>query len=382
MLDVFCKTPDDRFYQNLHSTFGAMRESIKAGRARPTIADLATAADVSVATVDRVLNRRHKVRPATARRVLAAAEQLGYHATTLLRARLGDQGAGERGAGERGGACRMAFLLQKESNPFYRRLAADIEEAVAALGNGSSAKILFVGELDVTLILERMRECGEAADALAVVAVDHPRISEAVATLRARNVPVFALLSDLSAPERAGYIGLDARKAGRTAAWAIARMAARPGPIAIFVGSHRYLDHDTREISMRSYLRERAPDFSLLEPVVDLEQPEVAYDATLSLLQHCPGLVGIYTTGGGVDGVARALVERERRDVVLVCNELTPGARSGLIEGVVDLVIGTPSEALAEAAVGRMARAVADPAAPAAAAVVLLPFALYGPENI
>jgi len=37
---------------------------------RPTIADLAEAAGVSVATVDRVLNARHPVREATAERVL------------------------------------------------------------------------------------------------------------------------------------------------------------------------------------------------------------------------------------------------------------------------------------------------------------------------
>ena len=40
---------------------------------RPTIADLAAKAGVSVATVDRVLNGRHKVREETARRVYEAA---------------------------------------------------------------------------------------------------------------------------------------------------------------------------------------------------------------------------------------------------------------------------------------------------------------------
>ena len=55
---------------------------------RPTIADLARAADVSVATVDRVLNARHRVRETTAERVLGAAEAIGYHATPLIKSRL------------------------------------------------------------------------------------------------------------------------------------------------------------------------------------------------------------------------------------------------------------------------------------------------------
>lgn len=344
----------------------------RAGR-RSTVADLAMHAGVSVATIDRVLNRRHPVRPATARRVIEAAESLGYHGTPSLHARLQEQAK----------PCRLGFLLQKEGSAFYRQLAADLEQAMRTLAGGSTARIEFVGELDVLVIVERMRRLGSQADALAVVAVDHPRISEQVALLRSDGIPTFALLSDLSAPERGGYIGLDARKAGRTAAWAISRLARTPGPVAIVVGSHRYLDHDTREISMRSYLRELAPGFRLLEPVIDLERPDVAYDAALTLLGRHPDLAGIYvTSGGSIDGVIRAVAELGRgSDVVLVGNELTPSTQSALIDGIVDLVIATPTKALAEKAVHVMLDAALRPAAFTASQLVL-PFELYGPENV
>ncbi|WP_339646323.1 LacI family DNA-binding transcriptional regulator, partial [Jannaschia helgolandensis] len=51
---------------------------------RPTINDLARAAGVSTATVDRVLNGRASVRPETARRVYEAAQTIGYHAAALI----------------------------------------------------------------------------------------------------------------------------------------------------------------------------------------------------------------------------------------------------------------------------------------------------------
>lgn len=337
---------------------------------RPTIAAVAARAGVSVATVDRVLSKRHAVRPATARRVLDAAEDLGYHATPLLHARLQ----------ERHKPCRLGVLLQREQNPFYRQLAADLKEAGRALAPDSSIAVEFVGELDAAAISERMHRIGRQVDALAVVAVDHPRISEQIARLRAAGVPTFALLSDLSAPERGGYIGMDARKAGRTAAWAITRLARTPGAVTITVGSHRYLDHDTREISMRSYLRERAPAFHLIEPIVDHERPEVAYDAMLTLLDRHEELVGVYAAGGGADGVIRAVAERGRGGVVLVANEITAGTRAGLIEGVVDLVIATPTRALAETSVRTLLDAARRPASFTASQVVL-PFELYGPES-
>ena len=55
---------------------------------RPTISDLARASGVSVATVDRVLNGRHRVREETARRVYDAAQSIGYHAVGLIRQRV------------------------------------------------------------------------------------------------------------------------------------------------------------------------------------------------------------------------------------------------------------------------------------------------------
>lgn len=55
---------------------------------RATIEDLAQAAGVSVAMIDRVLNGRASVRAATAEKVLAAPE-IGFCATPALEERLG-----------------------------------------------------------------------------------------------------------------------------------------------------------------------------------------------------------------------------------------------------------------------------------------------------
>src|SRR5215475_13462341 len=57
---------------------------------RPTIADLARKAGVSVATVDRVINRRLPVKSDTATRVIAAAEAIGFHAAGLLKKRVAE----------------------------------------------------------------------------------------------------------------------------------------------------------------------------------------------------------------------------------------------------------------------------------------------------
>ena len=55
---------------------------------RVTLADVARAAGVGVATVDRVLNGRATVSARRMDRVYEAARTLGYHGLPLLRSRL------------------------------------------------------------------------------------------------------------------------------------------------------------------------------------------------------------------------------------------------------------------------------------------------------
>ncbi len=90
--------------------------------ARPTIADLARAADVSTATVDRVLNGRSNVREETVRRVHKAAEDIGYHAANVIRHRmLADRSE-----------LRLGLVLQKFKHRFYQDVLAIFEQQARA----------------------------------------------------------------------------------------------------------------------------------------------------------------------------------------------------------------------------------------------------------
>lgn len=89
---------------------------------RPTISDVAEAAGVSVATVDRVLNGRPPVREETARRVYDAATQIGYHASKVILQRMSYNLP----------EVRLGFLLHKRDQPFYQAFAEEIERSVAS----------------------------------------------------------------------------------------------------------------------------------------------------------------------------------------------------------------------------------------------------------
>lgn len=312
---------------------------------RPTISDLAAAAGVSVATVDRILNGRQKVRETTVERVAATAEQIGYYAAGLIRRR----------ARESLPRRTLGFLLQRPDS-FYRQLATDLTIAVqASTAIQGRSMIEFNDDLEPAAIARCLIDIGARVDAVAVVALEHPQVNEAIANLRANGLPVFTLLSDVTAPERSGHIGVDPRKAGRSAAWTITRCSHHAGPVGILIGSHKYLGQALAEISFRSYLRELAPQFVPLEPLVNFDDPRVAFEATIGILDGHPDLAALYNAGGGMAGMIDAIRLRGAGDrVAAVCNELIPETRAALIDGSIDLVLATPTKRIAEIAVDAM----------------------------
>jgi LacI family transcriptional regulator len=340
---------------------------------RPTVADIAREAGVGVATVDRVLNGRAAVRPETGRRVLEAARAIGYHGAALLKRRL-DESVPQY---------RLGFLLQRREQPFYQSFGAAMETACAAASEARLVpEVAFLRTQEPAEIAPALLDMAGRVQAIAMVAIDHPIVSAAVAEVEAAGTPVFSLLSDFAVGVRHGYIGLNNRKVGRTSAWLLSRCVGRPAKVAIFVGSHRFHGHEEREIGFRSYLRESAPQVEVIETQASLEDRAVAHEAVIGLLRRHPDLRGIYIAGGGMEGAIAALREEsEPGKVAVVCSELTDGSRAALADNVVAAVVTTPLDELGREITSAMVTALSDPAAPRPGQT-FLPFNIYISENI
>ncbi|MEB0055965.1 MULTISPECIES: LacI family DNA-binding transcriptional regulator [unclassified Variovorax] len=298
---------------------------------RASVADIARAANVSTATVDRVLNRRSGVRDATAQRVLKAAGALDYLPETALYAALAPP------------PLRLSFLLPAGTNRFIRMLGDMVgysQEHWAPFNVTCRAE--FIEGFNPQALAAALLRHGKRSDGIAMMALEHAAVREAVNTLAQQGVPVITLISDLSNSARAAYIGLDNRAAGRTAGYLIGRFigARTTAKVALIAGSRSYRAHEEREAGFQHVIDEL---FKRLE-VVDLREgqddAEKNYRQTRALLAQHPDLGGIYNIGGASDGVARALKEAGRdHKVVFVGHGLTPDTRALLIDGSLDAVI-------------------------------------------
>lgn len=339
---------------------------------RATITDVARASGVSVATVNRVLSGSVAVREDTGSRVRAAAEALGFRAAGLIRARL------REGLAE----VRVGILLQRPEDPFYGEFAGRLERAVVGspLFRGAAAFDHWRAH-DGEEIAGRLMKLAGRAQAVALVAPEHPTVARAVEELRARGTPVFTLLSDCAPAARTAYVGVDNRRAGRTAGWAIASCARAPGRVAVLVGSHRFHGHELREIGLRSYFREHAPDFSVLETAVNDESPERT-EALVRDFAADGDLVGCYLAGGGTQGaVAAARALPPERRPVIVSNDSPNVARAALTGRLLTMTVSEPLDAICRELAQGIARALEKPPG-ALPGQVFLPFDLFTPENI
>jgi LacI family transcriptional regulator len=306
---------------------------------RSTIADLAEASGVSISTIDRILNGRHPVRKATGDKVLAAAVAIGFYATPALRERLG---VGRP-------VIRLGFLLQQSNRPYYRALATALEQAARP---GVQLFVEHMDDLTPEAVAARMMDMGGRVDALAAISAEHPRITQAIEALALQNVPVFGLISGLTA-------------------------AKVPGRVAILFGNHRYRCQEMNETGFRSYFREHGGDFTLLEPMSTFEDRRVAREVTEDILSREPDLVALYVCGGGITGAMDA-IRSSRRKLVTVGHELMEPTRLALMDGVLTMVIAHPTLRMMHEAIDVMC----DAAAGHPLAQHLIGFDIFTAENI
>ena len=138
---------------------------------RPTIPDLAEAAGVSVATVNRVLSGAGNVRLATRERVQQAAEEIGFYGLGSIQARVSAARP----------KLRFGVLLLQPHRPFYRNIASAMEEAATnAVGAEIELRIEFLEDLSPQNVADRALALAEDCHAICLTAAVHPVVTEAL----------------------------------------------------------------------------------------------------------------------------------------------------------------------------------------------------------
>ena len=296
---------------------------------RSTLIDIARAAGVSAATVDRVLNNRAGVRSRTREIVLETAQRLGYISA---------------GSGKLPDAVdpvvRLDFVIPLGTNTFMKMLRHQLEKQ--GTRPGLDVRVHTIEGPNPDTLANVLHDLRSDTQGVGVIALDHPTVREAIRRLAANGVKILTLASDITHVPRVAYVGIDNRQAGRLAGFVLGRFLGKTGPkkVAMFAGSLSYRGHEEREMGFRHVLAEDFPNLTVVELREILEDRAKAYSEALALLDRYEDLAGIYNIGSGNQGIARALQERGReRSVVFIGHEATDATRQFLLTGTMDAVI-------------------------------------------
>jgi len=289
-------------------------------RRKTSMADIARAAAVSEATVDRVLNGRGGVSREKEMRVLEWARKLKIdRALEAVSVRW----------------LRIAILMQQPVAPYYVHLKQGFEVAQKTFESQRViCAVTYFESLDASRVAQTIRHATQKADALIIVAYEHPDITAALRHA-SHAMPVITLASDLPGTGRLAYVGIDNRCAGRVAGELMGRFIGDAGgKVLVMTGMHDFLGHEERESGFRSVLRRRFPGCDIVETVESREQSALTERLTRDAFRRYPDLRGIYNISVGDEGIAAALRALDRvRSTVLIGHELNESSRRLLIEG-------------------------------------------------
>lgn len=330
---------------------------------RVRIKELSDATGLSRATIDRALNGRGGVHQRTQQLIEEALKRLSAASSGSD----GHELEPRRGVG-------VDFVL---------RLGRGLMEQLTVASRSLSPEVVLhdMFQRNDGEIVDLVRElCADPSRPLVVAAKNGEALRTELEAARRRGKRIVTLVSDLGHDARDGYVGIDNRMAGQTAAYLLGTVLRRQRAKAgVVIGDYSFSCHEDREIGFRSNLRAHSPSVTIVDEAQGEDSPERTYRAVADLLAAHPDLDAIYNVAGGNAGLARAVQEAGRAgEMLIITHEANRITAPLLREGVIHYLIAQHPADLLDGAI----RAASEPTPRPGNGINLLDFGVYTKFNV
>jgi LacI family transcriptional regulator len=309
---------------------------------RIRIGELVKETGLSRATVDRAINDRGGVHARTRAVIDEAVRRLNT--------------VSPRGAEQ----AVSADLVMRVGRGFYDQLSSVAQEPHFA---GLTLHDMYqTGDEEMLELVSRL--CRNLERPLILTAKNSEPLRAELVQARRRGKQVITFVSDLSHDCRDGFVGIDNRMAGQTAAFIIGSLLRhREAKAGVVLGNYAYSCHEDREIGFRSSLRAHHPNVQIADVAKGEDSTEQTYLAVRDLLRTHSDIDAIYNVAGGNAGLAKALTESGRSPSIHVIthevNHITvPLIRAGTVHYAIaqiplDLLVKAVDLAVGQTPFGR-----------------------------
>lgn len=271
--------------------------------------EIAHQAGLSLATVDRVLHGRDHVRSLTRERVLAAAQELErQHAASQLR------------------GVRVTIDIMMQAPERFSTAVRTAFEAELPLIRPATFRARFhlaeiMDEREIVALLRAIARRGTQGIVLKAPAT--PRIAACLADLAARKIPVVTYVTDVAAPLRLAYVGMQNERAGATAAYLISRMVPQHSSrVLVTLSSREFEGEDARRIGFARYLAQNAPHLKMTIVSEGFGVDRTTGALIGQALDAYPDIACVYSIGGGNRAILDAFAAARRGIDVFVAHDL------------------------------------------------------------
>lgn len=295
-----------------------------------TIKEIAQLCGVSRGTVDRVLNKRGRVKPETEALVMNAITGLGYTKNIAGRALTVKRTSPVIGV-----------ILCSEGNPFFDDVIAGIRKAEAELQDyGVSVALRTMRGYCVDKQTELISELRDSISALVIQPINDPRVERALFEIKSASTPVITVNTDIAERCRCRYVGSDYLTGGETAAGLMRLVTGGSARIGIITGVDTLMGHVLRLKGFEERWLSLCPESPILDRESGFDDPERAYGAARVLLERTPQINALFVVAAGGYDVCRAIIDAGRENSVrVVAYDDVPMTREMMRRGMVSAVV-------------------------------------------
>lgn len=299
---------------------------------RPTTKDLATAAGVSLATVDRVLNGRPNVSKKSSDKVAQAIEELGFvrniAAVNLARNK----------------TYRFRFVLPDSGDQYLEELLRQVADTNTNAASELTALDVVQLPVDdphhVTNYLATLD--ADTTDGIAIMVPESPQVRDGMARLRERGIKHVQFLSGQDKLDAVDFVGVDNFAAGATAGRLVGQFNPdRKGKVLIIAETMQAQDSIERRFGFDGIINDRFPTLACLPSLETYADAERADRIIERSLRFNSDVVAVYVMSAEAR-IPISAIERyvDLQKLTVVVHERTPFTEEAIREEKINAIIG------------------------------------------
>lgn len=303
---------------------------------RITIKDIASKANVSVGTVDRVLHNRGEVSRSNRELISRIVEELEYTPNLIAKSLALKK------------SFNIAVLIPHagENNPYWEKPAKGFFKAASELNDYNTAISIFNYNLgdETSFISEFKRILTTNPDGVIVAPHFHKAAAYFVNQCRKRNIPVILVDNKLKQEQGLAYFGQNAFQSGKAAANLMHYKLEKGSSVLIInLAPNMAITHhmELRAKGFINYFSRETPGLEIQMITLNLDLlDESALSKTLdkALAEH-PETGGIFVTNSRVRKVARYFDSVGKRDLMLIGYDMVDDNLHYMEKGIIDILI-------------------------------------------